>query len=299
MVSKAIERAQNTVEQRNAEIRKDVLKYDEVMNEQRKVIYKRRDQILDNADLREESIGYLADAIDLTITTFCDSDERDEWDLHGLHSEVAAMWPTELAEATLHTALTTDDLYETIMSEATRRLLSLFETWMKGDRLQQAMQELRPQPIALEAWLRELIDSQTLMHDKHPMELQLGHPAGEIWADENLLEVAMLNLIDNACKYSEPGRPVLIEIRSKSGWVGIAVSDQGCGIEAKDHGAIFDDYYRVRPEGAVPGIGLGLAFVRRIVQLHQGDLELSSVPGQGSCFCLWLPHNLTQAQDLP
>ena len=49
MVSKAIERAQNTVEQRNAEIRKDVLKYDEVMNEQRKVIYRRRDQILEGA----------------------------------------------------------------------------------------------------------------------------------------------------------------------------------------------------------------------------------------------------------
>ena len=54
MVTKAIERAQNTVEQRNAEIRKNVLKYDEVMNEQRKVIYKRRDQILDDADLRDE-----------------------------------------------------------------------------------------------------------------------------------------------------------------------------------------------------------------------------------------------------
>jgi signal transduction histidine kinase len=186
-----------------------------------------------------------------------------------------------------------------IMSEATRRLLSLFETWMKGDRLQQAMQEIRPQAIPLAAWLRELIDSQTLIHDKHTIELLLGQPVGEIWADENLLEVAMLNLIDNACKYSEPGRPVLIETRSKPGWVGIAVSDQGCGIEAKDHGAIFDDYYRVRPEGAVPGIGLGLAFVRRIVQLHQGDLELNSALGQGSCFCLWLPHNLAAPSDLP
>ncbi len=119
MVSKAIERAQNTVEQRNAEIRKDVLKYDEVMNEQRKVIYKRRDQILDNADLRDEAMGYLAEAIDSTISTFCVSDERSEWDLHGLHSEVAAMWPTELTEDTLHNAHSTDDLYEIIMSEAT------------------------------------------------------------------------------------------------------------------------------------------------------------------------------------
>ena len=55
MVTKAIERAQNTVEQRNAEIRKNVLKYDEVMNEQRKVIYRRRDQILDGVDLRDET----------------------------------------------------------------------------------------------------------------------------------------------------------------------------------------------------------------------------------------------------
>src|SRR5206468_8694976 len=56
MVTKAIERAQNTVEQRNAEIRKNVLKYDEVMNEQRKVIYARRDQILAGADLRETAL---------------------------------------------------------------------------------------------------------------------------------------------------------------------------------------------------------------------------------------------------
>ena len=69
MVTKAIERAQNTVEQRNAEIRKNVLKYDEVMNEQRKVIYKRRDQILEGADLRDEALEYLAEAVDATIET--------------------------------------------------------------------------------------------------------------------------------------------------------------------------------------------------------------------------------------
>jgi signal transduction histidine kinase len=176
-----------------------------------------------------------------------------------------------------------------IMSEATRRLLSLFETWMKGDRLQQAMQELRPQAIPLAAWLRELIDSQTLMHDKHPIELLLDHPVGDIWADENLLEVAMLNLIDNACKYSEPGQTVVIEVRARPGAVGVAVIDQGCGIDASDHEAIFEDYYRVQPEGPVTGMGLGLAFVRRIVQMHQGQLELHSARGQGSSFCIWLP----------
>src|SRR5690606_9565509 len=71
MVTKAIERAQNTVEQRNAEIRKNVLKYDEVMNEQRKVIYQRRNQILEGADLRDETVEALAEAVDGVIRTFC------------------------------------------------------------------------------------------------------------------------------------------------------------------------------------------------------------------------------------
>ena len=118
MVSKAIERAQNTVEQRNAEIRKNVLKYDEVMNEQRKVVYKRRDQILDQADLREEAIGYLAEAIDGSIGTYCVSDDRDEWDLHGLHAEIAAMWPSPVTEAELAGAGSTDELYDLLMGDA-------------------------------------------------------------------------------------------------------------------------------------------------------------------------------------
>ena len=67
MVTKAIERAQRTVEDRNFEIRKDVLKYDEVMNEQRKVIYQRRQQILDGEDLREQTFEAIEDAVDRLI----------------------------------------------------------------------------------------------------------------------------------------------------------------------------------------------------------------------------------------
>ncbi len=64
MVSRAIERAQNTVEGRNAEIRKDVLKYDEVMNEQRKVIYKRRQQVIDGEDIHDATIELIEERID-------------------------------------------------------------------------------------------------------------------------------------------------------------------------------------------------------------------------------------------
>ena len=96
MVTKAIERAQNTVEQRNAEIRKNVLKYDEVMNQQRKVIYKRRDQILEGADLRETAMQDLADAVDAIIETHCVAEVSEEWDLEGLIAELGGFWPTTL-----------------------------------------------------------------------------------------------------------------------------------------------------------------------------------------------------------
>src|SRR5439155_2082308 len=70
MVSKAIERAQRTVEDRNFEIRKDVLKYDEVMNEQRKVVYKRRQQVLDGEDLKEQALEAIQAAIARAVDTF-------------------------------------------------------------------------------------------------------------------------------------------------------------------------------------------------------------------------------------
>jgi preprotein translocase subunit SecA len=116
-VTKAIERAQNTVEQRNAEIRKNVLKYDEVMNEQRKVIYKRRDQILDAADLRDEAIEYLAEAVESVISTYCVSDFHEEWDLEGLLPDIQQFWPTTTTVDDLAALSSTDDVYERLMGE--------------------------------------------------------------------------------------------------------------------------------------------------------------------------------------
>jgi len=178
------------------------------------------------------------------------------------------------------------------MTSATRRLLSLFETWLHSDRLQHTMQDIQPQHIPISAWLRELIDAQNHYSENHTLELKINHILSDVWADENLLEVAVLNLIDNACKYSEAGQPVLVEILKKPGWFGIAVTDKGCGIDINQRAAVFDDYHRVNPESTISGIGLGLAFVRRIVEKHQGELELKSAIGKGSTFTLWLPHEI-------
>ncbi len=118
MVTRAIEKAQTTVEQRNAEIRKNVLKYDEVMNQQRKVIYQRRDQILEGADLKEEALEYLAEATDATIETYCVADFSEEWDVEGLLAEIRTFWPTQLTEEQVRACSSTDEIYELLMSEA-------------------------------------------------------------------------------------------------------------------------------------------------------------------------------------
>jgi preprotein translocase subunit SecA len=119
MVTKAIERAQTTVETRNAEIRKNVLKYDEVMNEQRKVIYARRDQILEGADLKSAAMEYLAEAVNALLETYCASPADDEWDLDGLAKELVTFWPTGIGEERLEDCRNTDEMYELVMEDAT------------------------------------------------------------------------------------------------------------------------------------------------------------------------------------
>ncbi|MFM7044047.1 MAG: preprotein translocase subunit SecA, partial [Ilumatobacteraceae bacterium] len=118
MVTKAIERAQTQVEQRNAEIRKNVLKYDEVMNEQRKVIYARRDQILEGADLKSAAMEYLSDAVDSLIDTHCVSEDPGEWDLEGLTKELVTYWPTGITEQTLADKDDADDIFDLVMADA-------------------------------------------------------------------------------------------------------------------------------------------------------------------------------------
>jgi preprotein translocase subunit SecA len=118
MVTKAIERAQNTVEARNGEVRKDVLKYDEVMNSQRKVIYKRRRQILDGEDLRTRTVEVLSSALESIVRANCPSDDQEDWDLEGLLREVRTYYPTEFSVEDLSEAKRSDELYESLLAEA-------------------------------------------------------------------------------------------------------------------------------------------------------------------------------------
>ena len=135
MVTKAIERAQSTVEQRNGEVRKNVLKYDEVMNEQRKVIYQRRDQILQGVDLKSAAMDYLAEAVDALIEAHCVAEVDDEWDVTGLALELVTFWPTKISASNLSSCDSTNEMYDLVMGDASsyyaQRELEMGESVMR------------------------------------------------------------------------------------------------------------------------------------------------------------------------
>jgi len=118
MVTKAIERAQNTVEGRNAEIRKDVLKYDEVLNEQRKVIYARRLQVIDGEDLREHTEEMLEETIDGLVQAACPSEYPENWDLDRLVAEVTQYFPTQFSVEDLAEGTSSSQISESFLAEA-------------------------------------------------------------------------------------------------------------------------------------------------------------------------------------
>ncbi len=121
MVTKSVERAQNTVEQRNAETRKNVLKYDEVYNQQRKVVYGRRMQILEQGDLREDTIAAVDDVADHLVTTHCLQELDDTWDLESLATELGTFWDTDITAGDLGQRRSLEELRAHITDDGVRR----------------------------------------------------------------------------------------------------------------------------------------------------------------------------------
>jgi preprotein translocase subunit SecA len=118
MVTRAVKRAQSTVEAKNAEIRKNVLKYDEVYNEQRKVIYARRWQVLEGADLRDDTLELIEAAVGGIVDTYCSGEYTEEWDVDGLLTEVRGYYPTQFTADELRQATNADELLESLVAEA-------------------------------------------------------------------------------------------------------------------------------------------------------------------------------------
>jgi two-component system phosphate regulon sensor histidine kinase PhoR len=109
--------------------------------------------------------------------------------------------------------------------------------------------------------------------------------------EPRLLEQAVVNLLDNAVKYSNEESSIRVEASQGEGEIILSVRDEGCGIEKKHLSRLFERFYRVDKARSrqLGGTGLGLAIVKHIAQAHGGHVNVESTPGKGSTFSIYLP----------
>jgi signal transduction histidine kinase len=132
---------------------------------------------------------------------------------------------------------------------------------------------------------------------KNTVMLQAPTSMQPLRCDEALLRQVLVNLVENAVKYSPEGRRVDLLIGQEPGWVRFEIVDEGIGIPAAEHERIFEKFYRLDAamSRGVGGSGLGLYISREIVMQMGGTLTVRSTPGEGSTFTVVLPRNRTQS----
>lgn len=182
---------------------------------------------------------------------------------------------------------------EIVMKQA-RRLEAIVEDLLSLSRLDQS--EEADLSLLDDCNLEPLVSSCVQSFEKQAQEksirIQFDSPS-ECWvkANSNLIEQALGNLIDNAIKYSEPRRDILVSVRETAGEAVITVRDRGIGIPEEHFPRLFERFYRVEKGRSrkLGGTGLGLAIVKHIAKIHQGRVSVNSVHGEGSEFSIHLP----------
>jgi signal transduction histidine kinase len=183
--------------------------------------------------------------------------------------------------------------YYTIISQETDRLTRLINNILNFSRIESGKKTYKPENIEINRLVEQVIDTYRghIEREHFQVKLELSNDLDMIHADPGAVTEALINLIDNAIKYSAEHKEISVRTYECGNGICLEISDRGIGIGEEHLKHIFDKFYRV-PTGAVhntKGSGLGLSLVRHIVEAHGGTISVKSQPGQGSTFSLVLP----------
>ena len=278
MVTKAIERAQNTVEARNFEIRKDVLKYDEVMNEQRKIIYRRRQQILDGEDLGEQTAVAISDVVERLVETYCVGEFSEEWDLDELHKDLQLSVPSTLAQSDLNDVVHIEQLKELVIEDA------LNQYRQKEDQVgSQTLREIERRvmlSVIDQHWLEHLYEMDYLREGINLRAMGQQDPLAE-WQREgfNMFEAMMAMIDDDFVRYVTHLDVAVDEATSPVR--DLNYSAPGSPVQGTSAMEALASTSRSDVPGAPPEEGNGLEY-----EAVSGTVRVEKTPGRNDpCFC--------------
>lgn len=193
-----------------------------------------------------------------------------------------------LANPEIPTESRTEQL--TIADEEAEHLRELIDDAIEMARLDTAHIEIHPEMAKLDDTLEDVLTSMQSETDEHPVRIiSPTEPLPPMPFDKRLMKLAIRQLLDNAMKYSPPETPVEIRLLLNEGILMLEITDHGAGIPSDEQSRIFERFYRSPSiRNQIPGSGLGLSIAHGIVQAHNGELTVSSRPGQ-TTFRIKLP----------
>jgi signal transduction histidine kinase len=183
--------------------------------------------------------------------------------------------------------------YYQIITRESERLTHLIANVLNFASIEAGKKTYHLEPCDLTRVVRETLESYRMQLEDKKFEYreELAPSLPLVLADQEAVAQALINLLQNAVKYSPDTRRIEVSTRAEAGSVRLAVRDHGVGISKEDQSRIWEDYYRTREARALGtrGSGLGLSLVQHIMKAHSGNVELASEPGAGSEFTLVFP----------
>ena len=193
--------------------------------------------------------------------------------------------------------------YHRIINKESRRLTQLINNILDFSRIEAGRKEYRLVRTDLAAVVRDVVDAYRfpIEHQGFTLDLAVAEDLPEMETDPEALSQALINLLNNAIKYSPEKKTIAVSVRREGDRVLVSVADRGIGIPKAEQKRIFEKFYRVESSlvHTTKGSGLGLALVQHITEAHGGRVELVSAPGEGSTFTLSLPVRGEAAVDEP
>lgn len=183
--------------------------------------------------------------------------------------------------------------YVEIINDENNRLKDMVTTVLETAQLRKGQIKMNVELLDMHELIQKVTDSFALLVNSSngTLSVALNADRHQIFGDRTHLTNTLTNLIENGIKYSTESPEILVNTLSDEKHFIVSVSDKGIGIPQTALGKIFDNFYRV-PHGNihnVKGYGLGLGYVKKIVQLHRGRIEVQSAEGKGSTFTIYLP----------